>query len=71
MIEDYLISPEFDQLIDRYPDVDIIKEFDPRLPYIDGSGIQIRKIVMNLVSNAVEAVGRQKGQVGSGLKEFR
>ncbi|MBU2453949.1 MAG: response regulator, partial [Proteobacteria bacterium] len=63
VVEDYLMSPEFDRLIKQHPDVEITKEFDSNLPFINASGIHIRKIVMNLVSNAVEAVGKDKGNV--------
>ena len=63
VIEDYFISPEFDLLMENHPDVEIVKELDFDLPYINASGIHMRKIIMNLVSNAVEAVGGDKGKV--------
>lgn len=63
VIEDYFFSPEFDMVIHRYPDVKIIKELDVELPLIEASDIHIRKIVMNLVSNAVESAGPENGSV--------
>ncbi|MCP3874334.1 MAG: response regulator [Desulfobacteraceae bacterium] len=63
IIEDYLMSPEFEKLMKYYPNIEIIKEFDQNLPYINASDIHMRKIVMNIVSNAVEAAGKDKGEV--------
>lgn len=36
---------------------------DPDLPWIDASGAQIRQIVMNLITNASDALGGNKGSI--------
>jgi len=63
VIEDYFMSPEFDRLIQNYPDVEVIRDLDLNLPFINASGIHMRKIVMNLVSNALEALEKDRGRV--------
>lgn len=63
LVEDYLNSLEFIGLKKNSPDVEIVTEFDPDLPCIYASKIHIQKIIMNLVSNAVEALGGKKGRV--------
>ncbi|MBT4519337.1 MAG: PAS domain S-box protein [Halieaceae bacterium] len=37
--------------------------FDPNLPRFDGDATQIRQIIMNLVTNASEAIGEQSGEI--------
>ncbi len=56
VIEAYLLSPEFDQASGFYPGVTVIKKLDTSLPLLNASGLHMRKIVMNLVSNAMEAI---------------
>ncbi|MFA5903264.1 MAG: ATP-binding protein [Desulfobacula sp.] len=63
LIEDYLDSLEFTELIKNYPGVEIIKKLFLDLPLISASKIHMEKIIMNLVSNAVEAIGRKNGKV--------
>ena len=63
MIEDYLNSLEFMGLKKNYPDVTIVKQYASDLPPILASKIHMQKIIMNLVSNAVEALGKKQGQV--------
>ncbi len=56
IIEDYLHSPDF-QTVQRYhPGVEIECVLDDNLANIMGSRVHIRKILMNLVSNACEAI---------------
>lgn len=62
VIEDYLLSPEFDRVARFHPGVILIKNLDPCLPLLNASGLHMRKIVMNLVSNAMEAI-QHKGRV--------
>jgi len=62
VIEDYLFSPEFDRVARFHPGVILIKNLDPCLPLLNASGLHMRKIVMNLVSNAMEAI-QEKGSV--------
>ncbi len=56
LITTYLNSPEAIELKHTFPDVRITARFDTDLFSIRGSDVHIRKLVMNLVSNAVEAV---------------
>ena len=52
----YLESPEFDKLAQYHPTVSVSPDFEPNLLNIYGSSIHIRKAIMNLVSNASEAI---------------
>ena len=56
LIGGYLDSPEFDKLKQFYPTVTIKTNLDTDLLNISGSHVHIRKVVMNLVSNAAEAI---------------
>ncbi len=62
VIKDYLRSPELESLRAEHPTVGIRHNLDPDLPGIRGSTVHFAKTVMNLVNNAVEAVGND-GQV--------
>jgi PAS domain S-box-containing protein len=56
LIEIYLHSPEADKLKQVYPAVKIKTHLDEDIFFILGSDVHVRKIVMNLVANAVEAI---------------
>ena len=56
LIGDYLHSPEYKKLIQFHPTVTIKTNLDSELLNISGSHVHIRKVVMNLVSNASEAI---------------
>jgi PAS domain S-box-containing protein len=56
LIGDYLNSPEFKKLEQFYPAVTVKTNLDTDLFNIGGSHVHIRKVVMNLVSNASEAI---------------
>jgi PAS domain S-box-containing protein len=56
LIRDYLNSPEFKKLEHFYSAVTVKTNLDGDLLYISGSHVHIRKVVMNLVSNASEAI---------------
>ncbi len=56
LIDDYLASPEFEQLERSHATVEIKLDLDKDLFNMNGSHVHIRKAVMNLVSNAFEAV---------------
>ncbi|MGD2012635.1 MAG: PAS domain S-box protein [Desulfobacterales bacterium] len=62
LIRDYLHSPEFKELKQFHPKVKFKTNFDSDLLNISGSHIHIRKALMNLVSNASEAI-ENKGNV--------
>ncbi len=56
IIEEYKRSPEFTKLKQYHPGVVIKTDLDKDLMNINGSPIHISKLVMNLVSNASEAI---------------
>ena len=55
LVTDYLYSPEFKKLEQFHPSVNVKIDLDSELLNINGSPVHIRKVVMNLVSNALEA----------------
>jgi len=56
LVDDYLHSPEFNELKHFHPTVTVKTNLDSNLFTIAGSYVHIRKVVMNLVSNASEAI---------------
>ena len=56
IVSEYLISPEFEKLKTFHPGVKIETHLDKALLNIMGSPIHLSKTVMNLVSNAAEAI---------------
>ena len=56
LVSDYLNSPELKNLKQFHPTVTIKSNLDSNLFNIAGSYVHIRKVVMNLVSNASEAI---------------
>ena len=55
VVDDYLNSPEFKKLEQFHPTISVKIDLDSELLNISGSSVHIRKVVMNLVSNATEA----------------
>lgn len=62
VVNDYLDSPEFKKSCEYHPKVRLETVLDKALPSISGSGLHMHKVVMNLVSNAMEAILGQ-GQI--------
>ena len=62
LIREQLHSPEFQQIKADHPDVQCITLLDPDLLNVSCSPLHIRKALMNLFSNAVEAI-KDKGTV--------
>jgi len=56
IISEYMSSPEFNQLKSFHPHVHIETDLDKNLLNIFGSPVHLSKTVMNLVSNAAEAI---------------
>jgi PAS domain S-box-containing protein len=56
VIKDYLESPEYEKLKTYHPDVQMDLDMDRDLLNLLGSPIHLLKTLMNLVSNAVEAM---------------
>ncbi len=56
IISEYFKSPEYNKLKSYHPDVEVKTSLDSNLLKISGSPVHLSKIVMNLVSNAAEAL---------------
>jgi PAS domain S-box-containing protein len=56
LVNEYLLSPECHKLKQFYPAVAIKTNLDKALLNTEGSQIHIKKVLMNLVSNASEAI---------------
>ncbi len=56
LINEYLASPEFDKLQSYHPEVEIKVNQHAHLLNINGSTVHLKKSLMNLVSNATEAL---------------
>ncbi len=56
IVSEYLESPEYRKLENTHPFVHFKTELDPDLLNMSGSPIHIKKILMNLVNNASEAI---------------
>ncbi len=62
MVDEYLQSPEFLKLKSRYPGFSCVTDLDPLVDSISCSSIHLKKCLMNLVTNAAEAM-HGSGQV--------
>lgn len=62
LIEQYLTSPEHKQLIKQRPHINFITQLDSNLLNINVSPTHIKKVLMNLAANAVDAI-QDKGNV--------
>lgn len=56
IVSGYLKSPEFEKLLSFHPDVTVKFNSAKKLKFIHGSPLHLAKTVMNLVSNAAEAM---------------
>lgn len=56
VIRSYLTSPEYKKLLQHHPMVTVQASLDSQLMNIKGSPAHLRKVIMNLVSNASEAI---------------
>lgn len=56
IVTEYLKSPEHHEIQSQHPKVNIKAELDSRLSNIKGSSVHLSKTIMNLVSNAAEAM---------------
>lgn len=62
IIREYWRSPEFGQLKSYHPDIQFTLQIDEELFNMQGSRVHIFKTIMNLVSNAAEAIPK-KGHI--------
>lgn len=56
IVSEYLLSPEHEKLQINHPDVKVKHQLDANLLNIMGSPVHLSKSIMNLVSNAAEAM---------------
>ncbi len=56
IVSEYMISPEMENLRANHPQVQIETELAPDLLYMKGSSVHLSKMIMNLLSNAMEAM---------------
>lgn len=56
IVNDFLKSPLFDKIHAYHPQVEFTKELSADLLNIKGSAVHLEKTVMNLISNATEAI---------------
>jgi signal transduction histidine kinase/ActR/RegA family two-component response regulator len=57
VIEDYLQSADFNKLKGKHPSIQIDAQLSSELLNIKGSPIHLQKTIMNLITNAFEAIG--------------
>jgi two-component system, cell cycle sensor histidine kinase and response regulator CckA len=62
LIREYLISPECNMLKEYYPAITIKTRLDSSLLNIGGSPVHVRKVIMNVVYNAAEAI-KESGHI--------
>jgi PAS domain S-box-containing protein len=65
LVSNFLVTPEFDRLQAYHPNVTVKTDLEKDLLHIKGSHVHLEKMLMNLVSNAAEAI------VGSGEVKIR
>lgn len=63
VIRDYLASPEHLKLTSLYPNIRIEMDLAKNLDNILGSPLHLTKTIMNLISNAFEAIPENGGQI--------
>lgn len=55
IIQKYIDSPEYEKLQKHHPNVRVSTDLGNELPNIEGSFIQLKKVVMNLMTNGAES----------------
>lgn len=63
IISDYLRSPEHEKLMELFPDVEFKAALETDLLNTPGSPVHLSKTIMNLISNAAEAISPEGGTV--------
>ncbi len=63
LIRNYMESPECQSFISLHKHVVFNQEFDPDLANIFCSAVHVKKSLMNLITNAAEAIGKETGEV--------
>ena len=70
IVRDFLFSPEFKKLKQFHPTVTFKTNLDTDLLNIRGSHVHIRKVVMNLISNASEAIEGKGNVIISSMNRY-
>lgn len=70
LIKNYMESPDFIELINKYPDIHIHTHLDPELKNVNCSPIQVRKCLMNIISNGIEAIKGRGSLTITTVNEF-
>jgi len=63
LVQSYLNSPEFKEISYRYPSVEVCAHLTEEADDIACSPIHVSRTLMNLVGNAIEAIGDRPGRV--------
>jgi len=56
IVSEYLNSPEYKMLLEYHPKTKVVCTFNQTIKCIQGSRVHILKVIMNMVSNAAEAM---------------
>jgi len=56
VITEYLVSPEFEVMLRTHPGIQVDENLTTRLDPVQGSDVHLTKILMNLITNAAEAM---------------
>jgi len=70
VVSSYLRSPEYAKLKSYHPDIQVKEELESDLLNISGSPVHLSKTIMNLVSNAVEAMSGEGEVIISTANEY-
>lgn len=73
LVEEYLKSPEYSKLLLAHPLITCRTQLDPEVMNISCSPVHIKKCLMNLINNAVEAFGDDRAGeilISSGNEEL-
>jgi two-component system, cell cycle sensor histidine kinase and response regulator CckA len=70
LVNEYLNSAEFEKLMSLHPGIAIKVDLEPVLLNIKGSPLHLAKAIMNLVSNAAEAINQDGEIVIQSINQF-
>lgn len=71
LVREYLDSPEYESLTEAHASVTLLPWLSEEPPHVSGSTVHLRKVLMNLVTNAFEAVpGEGHVLVSTELREL-
>ena len=67
VIAEYLKSPEYIKMKSYYPEIKVVNRLEPDLFNISGSHVHLSKTVMNIITNAIEAI-QETGEINVSTK---